>query len=442
MMVIFWVACQSMEVDEVGAEEVHSAEIQPVYQELNSLLDENPDPNIVEVSLWASHYLHQFQSENLSEIEGYAYNDQFPGPLIEAEVGNQLIVHFENRLDTPTTVHWHGLKALEEMDGVPWIRGAIEPSEGYTYIHNVEQSGVFWYHPHFDTEHQVDYGLYGMLLVRDASWPVVDSEVALLIDDWPVPSDLEHSMHHDFYQEGIWLVNGVESPKLEVSGSTLLHIVNTSNHHYVDLSMDYAQWIGNDQGLLQSPQERMLLAPGDRGMLLVEAPAGTVELLRHPFSPHGGVALGEVESILTLENEMTAPSVAVDFSEVLPSEDPGYTDLTYVFQGDPYTDTWLINGESFPEVTIESLPFGEEAIMEIRNISAVHHPFHLHGLTFEVLSIDGVPPLYRRIEDTIDMGIYQNIRLKVLADNAGDWMMHCHILPHGDQGMMTVLRVE
>jgi FtsP/CotA-like multicopper oxidase with cupredoxin domain len=46
------------------------------------------------------------------------------------------------------------------------------------------------------------------------------------------------------------------------------------------------------------------------------------------------------------------------------------------------------------------------------------------------------------MEDTIDMGIYQTIRVRVLADNPGDWMLHCHILPHGDAGMMTVLRVD
>jgi FtsP/CotA-like multicopper oxidase with cupredoxin domain len=59
---------------------------------------------------------------------------------------------------------------------------------------------------------------------------------------------------------------------------------------------------------------------------------------------------------------------------------------------------------------------------------------------FEVLSIDGVAPEHRRIEDTIDVAPYSIVRLGLLSDNPGDWMAHCHILPHA-HGMMTVLRV-
>ena len=45
------------------------------------------------------------------------------------------------------------------------------------------------------------------------------------------------------------------------------------------------------------------------------------------------------------------------------------------------------------------------------------------------------------IEDTIDVDIGSIVRLRMIADNPGDWMAHCHILPHAEGGMMTVLRV-
>jgi FtsP/CotA-like multicopper oxidase with cupredoxin domain len=102
----------------------------------------------------------------------------------------------------------------------------------------------------------------------------------------------------------------------------------------------------------------------------------------------------------------------------------------------------MINGEVFPDITVQSLVLGRFGIVEVRNLSATEHPFHLHGMAFEVLSVDGVPPVYRQMEDTINVDTHQVVRLGVWADNPGDWMAHCHILPHEHEGMMTVLRVE
>jgi len=72
----------------------------------------------------------------------------------------------------------------------------------------------------------------------------------------------------------------------------------------------------------------------------------------------------------------------------------------WVFQGQG--DTWLINGEAYPDVTIPEVALGEVAIVEVRNLSATEHPFHLHGLAFEVLSVDGVAPAVRTTEGTIN----------------------------------------
>ncbi len=96
-----------------------------------------------------------------------------------------------------------------------------------------------------------------------------------------------------------------------------------------------------------------------------------------------------------------------------------------------------INGQTFPDIAPDEVPQGSEIV----NVSPVHHPFHLHGMTFEVLSVDGVAPPYRTVEDTFDVGVRQVVRLLIQADNPGDWMSHCHILPHASNGMMTVLTV-
>ncbi|MFO0745667.1 MAG: multicopper oxidase domain-containing protein [Myxococcota bacterium] len=101
----------------------------------------------------------------------------------------------------------------------------------------------------------------------------------------------------------------------------------------------------------------------------------------------------------------------------------------------------MINGETFPDVTIPEVALGADVTLEVRNLSPTHHPFHLHGMPFEVLSQNGVVPAHKTIEDTLDLGLRDVARLRVHADNPGDWMAHCHILPHA-HGMMTILRVS
>ena len=102
---------------------------------------------------------------------------------------------------------------------------------------------------------------------------------------------------------------------------------------------------------------------------------------------------------------------------VKPSHPTQVTDILYVLSGSDRTGVWLINGERFPAVTIQQLEFGQEAIIEVRNLSPTEHPFHLHGLNFELLSINGTPPAYRTIEDTINLRIRDQVRLRVIADN-------------------------
>jgi FtsP/CotA-like multicopper oxidase with cupredoxin domain len=101
----------------------------------------------------------------------------------------------------------------------------------------------------------------------------------------------------------------------------------------------------------------------------------------------------------------------------------------------------MINGEIYPEVTVEELRLGRPAIIEVRNLSATEHPFHMHGMAFELLSVDGLAVGARRMEDTVNVRMQQALRLRVVPPNPGEWMVHCHVLSHEHQGMMTFVTV-
>ncbi|KAK2606296.1 hypothetical protein QQS21_003344 [Conoideocrella luteorostrata] len=130
----------------------------------------------------------------------YVINGQFPGPLIEARSGDELIVDVYNGITAEghpgISIHWHGLsmKGANEMDGVVGLtQCAILSSEQFTYRFRIpdHQSGTFWYHAHSGVQ-RAD-GLYGGLVVHkpahedEAADPIMhqyEKEQLLLVGDW------------------------------------------------------------------------------------------------------------------------------------------------------------------------------------------------------------------------------------------------------------------
>ncbi|MEC8380665.1 MAG: multicopper oxidase family protein [Myxococcota bacterium] len=410
---------------------------------------------MVEIELTATpkqHEILDWRSEEAIVVNGYAYNGTLPAPTIRAKVGDTVIVHLTNQLEAPTTIHWHGIDVPNNMDGTPLVQPPVQPGDTFTYQFTVDRAGTAWYHPHFDTEHQVNHGLYGAFIVDDPSQPVPENELIVILDDWDFASEEDDgSAHHshETYYEGVWTVNGLVEPTLELSGSDALslRVINASNFGYAKLGLPTGTvHIGSDAGLLSKAleTETLILTPGDRGHLLLPIGPSPVEVLKQPFSHHGGESIGDPKVLWSQSGSQSAsPDLSgYTFDLASPSADPSHTDAYFAFQGDPRTMRWLINGEVFPDISPQRFELGRPAIWELRNISATHHPFHLHGMAFEVLSRNGIQPEQRQIEDTIDLALYERVRIKVPMNNPGQWMTHCHILPHGDNGMMTIISVE
>ena len=141
--------------------------IQNVLLPWNIEPDISQDDQYVQFEMKAQRKVHKIQLDEEFEIEGYAYNDLTPSPVLVAKKGQILKVNFFNDLDTPTTIHWHGIKSPENMDGVPYAHEPVGPEEYFDIEIPLEQEGTFWFHPHYDTVRQVDMGLYGMLIVED-----------------------------------------------------------------------------------------------------------------------------------------------------------------------------------------------------------------------------------------------------------------------------------
>jgi FtsP/CotA-like multicopper oxidase with cupredoxin domain len=80
-------------------------------------------------------------------------------------------------------------------------------------------------------------------------------------------------------------------------------------------------------------------------------------------------------------------------------------------------------------------------VLALHNETAWWHPMHLHGHSFRVLSRNGAPVAHREWGDTVLVPPKQAVEIAFVADNPGDWMLHCHVTDHQVAGLMTVLRV-
>jgi multicopper oxidase len=115
-------------------------------------------------------------------VRTLAFGDTIPGPLIRATVGDELVVKVSNKLDHPTSVHWHGIALRNNMDGAEPATPNIEAGQEFSYQFSVPNSGTYWAHPHTGLDE--DTGLYLPVIVDDPTESNYDVEWVVVLDDW------------------------------------------------------------------------------------------------------------------------------------------------------------------------------------------------------------------------------------------------------------------
>lgn len=102
---------------------------------------------------------------------------------------------------------------------------------------------------------------------------------------------------------------------------------------------------------------------------------------------------------------------------------------------------WAFNGQAgMPEAPFAELAQGEVVRIALVNDTVWPHGMHLHGHHFLELS-DTPSGSAPRLRDTTLVEPNGRQEIAFVADNPGDWLLHCHMLEHADGGMMTWIRV-
>ena len=435
---------------------------------LPTAVDLNPDPHVLEVNIEARLAETELVAGTLTTL--WTYNGGMPGPLLRAQVGDRLIVHFKNSLPEPTSIHWHGLRIPNDMDGVPDQPTApVAAGASFDYDFVLPDAGTFWYHPHYASAEQLGNGLFGPIVVDDPNEPQgLGDEAVLVLSDLGVdaqgkllPADGGGNLGTLFGREGnLLLVNGKLAPTLHVrpGARQRWRVINAAKARYflLELAGNHFTRIGGDDGAIEDPEtvERLLLTPAQRADVLLEptAPAGESESTLRWIAYDRGFGTAFMrpdEDVLRLSFEgdsVQAPPLPALQREIEVPDPSGRRPIDISLTLDPTAAGEVemgING--VPSWSAEHImtPLGERQLWTLRNTFEWDHPFHLHGFFFQVLDVNGVAPSVREWRDTVNVPVDGTVRLVVDFDaRPGMWMFHCHILDHADAGMMGMVHVQ
>lgn len=412
----------------------------------------------------------------------WSYGKTSPGPLIRIPQGKPVHVRVDNALAEPTTVHWHGIRLDNAMDGVPGMtQEAIPAGGGFDYRFTPPDAGTYWYHSHERTYEQVARGLYGALIVDEALPPAVDSDRLFLADDWRLGEDGQiaggfgnfHDMAHGG-RLGNWLtVNGHTEPAFEVKPGERIRLrcISAANARIMSFAIPGAvsHVIALDGQPLAAPillTAPLILGPANRAELIVDIPpeasgplpiqeVSTGELIVAAVFNVSGEALRPKAAAVPVLPANPLPSADLSDPLVLPLVMEGGamggmgSDIEY--QGKMYDlrtlvtehgKAWALNGIAGPVMKpLARIARGRTVIVDMDNKTAWPHAMHLHGHHFRVVAKAGQAIAGEPWRDTLLMQPGERARIAFVADNPGKWLFHCHMLSHHLGGMGTWIEV-
>jgi len=423
-----------------------------------------------------------------SDTAVWTYDGTVPGPELRVRQGDPLRLVVNNKLGEDTTVHWHGIRLPNAMDGVPRLtQPPIRPGESFTYDFTPPDAGTFWYHPHADTLQQLGRGLAGALIVQEREPVPVDRDLLWVIEDWRLDDKGRIAPGFGNRMEAgmsgrignTVTVNGRVRDRVSVkAGERMrLRVLNAALARIVGLRLEGHKPIViayDGQPCDPHPLDggRLVLGPAMRADLIIDMDGKPGQSYRVIDDFYQDLAYKLID--LAYASEKPAQDHSPDAPRRLPANPLPEPDLAtaecheIALQGGMMGGmgmmssggamggmgmigmggaTWAMNGMSMtgdgqPDMPpLVTLKRGQTCVLALHNETAWWHPMHLHGHSFRVISRNGKPNELREWRDTVLVPARESAEIAFVADNPGDWMFHCHVTDHQEAGMMTVIRI-
>ena len=405
----------------------------------------------------------------------FGVNGPYLGPTLIMHQGDSSWFRVTNNLPQVTNMHWHGMHVPGIVDGGP--PREILTGESWDLKYKVvNPAGTYWYHPHphMITGTQATMGIAGMIIVQDAEEAALDLPRTYGTDDFPVVVQDRRFLGNGNFSIGPYgdsvLVNGTPHAYLECPAQVVrLRILNGSNARVYQLGFEDGrtfQVIAGDGGLLNAPVEldRISVSNGERWEVLLDLSGmeGDSLMLKSfgselPSTVPGGTNILWESSALNgidfdvLRIRVTAPTAdpitaiptSLGTAFPIPASQASQTRIKNLMgNGMVGMGMFTINGQMFDmNVVNDTVMLGATEIWKFQNFSNMAHPMHVHGTSFYVLDIDGLPPAPEQLgaKDVILVDVGQSVRTIMQFNHTTEgwpFMYHCHNLMHEDNMMM------
>jgi FtsP/CotA-like multicopper oxidase with cupredoxin domain len=422
----------------------------------------------------------KMQDGNLMDTPGtktslWRFASDDPVTVLTARQGEEFKVRIINTLTQEIWLHWFGVRGASEQMTVN-----VPPGEDNAVdcVFTPPDAGTFWFGPLTQASQQREMGLYGVLVVNEATAPAPLHDLTLVVDDWKINDD--GSIVDDFGnlelavgegRLGNWFtVNGQYRPhfKLPADQACRLRLLNAANVRTMNL-----QFKGQDPLLVAldgqplAPQHTghssLSLAPGQRMDLVIDAGNDPITLALDLFE--------DVVELCYLDRPGSAgPDVLAD-NFALPANP-----LSIVFKAEAaktvavkleggtkgglksarYNNedldlrvllekgkAWAVNGVVGPGgAPLGSFTKGDSVIFDIDNTTAFEQPLHIHGHVWQVIAVDGAEKTAEPWRDTAVVPAKAKMQLAFIADNPGVWALQSLVAERVDAGLLASFKVE
>ncbi|RWC96755.1 MAG: multicopper oxidase family protein [Mesorhizobium sp.] len=401
------------------------------------------------------------------------YGEAGMPPVLRMKKGEPFAARLINGIDDPTTIHWHGIRVPNKMDGVPFlVQPYVYTGDHFDYQFTPPDAGTFWYHPHCNTLEQMGHGLTGVIVVENPNDPQFDAEIVINLRDWRLGDDgqfIDQFRPRDAARAGTYgtvrTANWLDQPQYDAPAGGLVRL----RAAITDVTRVYAFRVEGAEAAVIAldgnpvPQrfapDALQLGPGQRLDLAIRMPddegaivslrdvRGTKPKILATLRAVGKSLKRDVRDLAPLEANPVAEvdaasaqhiSLALSATAENVPADGICGSLGYSF--------WAINKVPWPGDTpdptapLAELKLGRSYVIDMENLTPQSHPIHLHGMSFKVLS-SSTRPVQPLVSDTYLIQPDEKVQLGFVADNPGDWLLHCHVIEHQKSGMTSYIRV-
>lgn len=391
----------------------------------------------------------------------WGYGGTVPGPLLRIKKGAEVKIRLVNKLPQPTSLHWHGVRISNPMDGVAGLtQEPVLPGGTFDYRFTPPDSGLCWYHPHMlpFLDEQLERGLYGVMIIDEPEPPLADHDMLVVLNNWRL-DDKGQIKKFDMLADAIRAdrirplvtVNAGAVPIEEVlppSSRLRLRIVNAANGQVMAIAFSGVTpsvlAIDSQPCEAFEPAKNVIpLGPGARFDVMLDLPSdpgATASLSLLDNNELGRILLafkttGEKRSPL-------APIASLPQNPLLPAEiklESSHKfnisiEATASAGADPATPSaqdqplyWRLNGKIFEGLApppLFSVKRGTPVTLGFTNRTSIVQAIRVHGHAMRLLHDldDGWGPYWR---DTVLIPQGKTKHIAFVADNPGKWAIEC-----------------